>query len=159
MTDPVISPDGKSMWSGTEWIPIPPSHDISLNDFVVQGDINISSQVHHRNEIMNVEKDSKVCPRCGEENYNFSRICFGLLYKRSRLYAMSKKFQKDDNCEARGCDFCLASWLDYGPPKGKYFCSECLRANQAYQLKATGWFIVILFAVLGIPLLILTIIG
>jgi len=25
MTDPIISPDGKWMWTGSEWIPAPPT--------------------------------------------------------------------------------------------------------------------------------------
>ena len=43
MTDPVISPDGKSMWTGEEWIPITTDSNntlVSLHDSVVTGDIN-----------------------------------------------------------------------------------------------------------------------
>ena len=41
MTDTVYSPDGKFMWSGTEWIPVPPSGTQTLNmqDSVVGGDV------------------------------------------------------------------------------------------------------------------------
>ena len=48
MEDPIMSPDGKFMWTGSEWIPAPPSSDNStppapknftLNDSVMSGDI------------------------------------------------------------------------------------------------------------------------
>jgi hypothetical protein len=32
MTDPVISPDGKWMWTGTEWIPTPPTEESSKKE-------------------------------------------------------------------------------------------------------------------------------
>ena len=49
MTNPVISPDGKWMWTGTEWIPAPPSSppptesNIVMQDSVIAGDVNISN--------------------------------------------------------------------------------------------------------------------
>ena len=41
MSEPVISPDGKFMWSGSEWIPAPPKGNQTLNmqDSVVGGDV------------------------------------------------------------------------------------------------------------------------
>jgi hypothetical protein len=38
MSDPVMSPDGKWMWTGTEWIPAPPSHN-SLQDTDIRPDL------------------------------------------------------------------------------------------------------------------------
>ena len=39
MSDPVYSPDGKYMWSGSDWIPVPPgttqNASINLQDSVV----------------------------------------------------------------------------------------------------------------------------
>ena len=130
MADPIISPDGKSMWSGTEWIPIPPSHDISLNDSVVQGDISISSQIHHhhQNEIINIANDSKICPGCGEESYNFSRRCFGII--------PLTKFGSPSSCEAKGCDFCFEQFpISFGELKNKYFCLKCLKENKGNHLQ------------------------
>ena len=49
MTNPVISPDGKWMWTGTEWIPAPPSSppptpsNIVMQDSVIAGDVNVSN--------------------------------------------------------------------------------------------------------------------
>ena len=47
MTDPVISPDGKSMWTGDEWIPVPESGKVSveLQDSVIAGDLNIMQNI------------------------------------------------------------------------------------------------------------------
>ena len=41
MSDPVYSPDGKFMWSGSEWIPVPPkaSQTLNMQDSVVGGDV------------------------------------------------------------------------------------------------------------------------
>lgn len=44
MDGPIFSPDGKWMWSGSEWIPAPPpskSPKINLQDSVVAGDLNL----------------------------------------------------------------------------------------------------------------------
>ena len=47
MSDPVYSPDGKYMWSGSEWIPVPPgttqNASINLQDSVVSGDAIFNS--------------------------------------------------------------------------------------------------------------------
>jgi tetratricopeptide (TPR) repeat protein len=44
MSEPVMSPDGKHMWTGKEWITAPPGSSnnasVSLQDSVVTGDIN-----------------------------------------------------------------------------------------------------------------------
>ena len=46
MSDPVISPDGKSMWTGNEWIPLPPtSSNTNIQDSVIMGDLN--TQIDH----------------------------------------------------------------------------------------------------------------
>ena len=47
MSEPIYSPDGKWMWSGTEWIPAPPkssspSANVNLHDSVIGGDVNIT---------------------------------------------------------------------------------------------------------------------
>ena len=46
MSDLTISPDGKWMWTGTEWIPAPPSPsqsaNVNLHDSVVGGDVIIT---------------------------------------------------------------------------------------------------------------------
>ena len=49
MSEPTISPDGKYMWTGSEWIPLPPNSDseqqtpnlqaVNLQDSVIGGDV------------------------------------------------------------------------------------------------------------------------
>ncbi len=42
MSDPVMSPDGKFMWTGSEWVPAPPSsegNNVSMQDSVIGGDV------------------------------------------------------------------------------------------------------------------------
>jgi hypothetical protein len=51
MSNPVMSPDGKYMWSGSEWIPSPPSDaldskpSILMQDSVVSGGINFTQNI------------------------------------------------------------------------------------------------------------------
>ena len=46
MADPIPSPDGKWMWTGSDWIPAPPSSsqsaNVNLKDSVVGGDVHIT---------------------------------------------------------------------------------------------------------------------
>lgn len=43
MSDPVMSPDGKFMWTGSEWVPAPPPSEdsgmINMQDSVIAGDV------------------------------------------------------------------------------------------------------------------------
>ena len=45
MSDPVISPDGKLVWNGDEWVPIKSDSNetlVSIHDSVVAGDLNVT---------------------------------------------------------------------------------------------------------------------
>jgi len=50
MSDLTLSPDGKWMWTGTDWIPAPPSSNpapqsnINLSDSMMSGDMNVEQQ-------------------------------------------------------------------------------------------------------------------
>ena len=60
MTDPVISPDGKSIWTGEEWIPVPPGTgkvSVSLQDSVIAGDLNITQNISSNNDTFPTEKN------------------------------------------------------------------------------------------------------
>ena len=57
MTEPVYSPDGKYMWTGSEWIPVPPvesgqeqagGNEIRMQDSVIGGDV-----VHKTSTVIN----------------------------------------------------------------------------------------------------------
>ena len=47
MPDTVLSPDGKYLWTGSEWIPAPPSdnQNITMQDSVIGGDVIHSKTV------------------------------------------------------------------------------------------------------------------
>ncbi len=57
MADPVYSPDGKFMWSGSEWIPAPPSSEpeppapseqaLNMQDSVIGGDVVHSTVINN----------------------------------------------------------------------------------------------------------------
>ena len=56
MTDPVYSPDGKFMWTGTEWIPAPPAAEevaapseqaLNMQDSVIGGDVVHSTVINN----------------------------------------------------------------------------------------------------------------
>ena len=49
MSDPIFSPDGKFMWSGSEWIPAPPSggNTIEMKDSVIGGDVVSNTTINN----------------------------------------------------------------------------------------------------------------
>lgn len=50
MDDTVLSPDGKWMWSGSEWIPAPPnqkSQQLNMQDSVIAGDVISNTTIHN----------------------------------------------------------------------------------------------------------------
>jgi hypothetical protein len=80
MSDPVYSPDGKYMWSGSEWIPAPPTSEINTNgnqqsneitnelsssvnvtDGVISGDVTINNMVNDQIE----RQTCRICSKSG----------------------------------------------------------------------------------------------
>ena len=63
MTDPIFSPDGKWMWTGSEWIPAPPTSassadsTINLQDSMMSGDVNVGQNSDDASSTINL-KDS-----------------------------------------------------------------------------------------------------
>ncbi|MBT6972882.1 MAG: hypothetical protein HOA04_07245 [Euryarchaeota archaeon] len=55
MADPTYSPDGKFMWTGSEWIPAPPKSEpqqpsdqaLNMQDSVIGGDVVHSTVIHN----------------------------------------------------------------------------------------------------------------
>jgi hypothetical protein len=63
MSDPVFSPDGKLMWTGSEWIPAPPaSQSVDVRDSVIMGD------VHQETHITSIDGRERKCPNCNSTN-------------------------------------------------------------------------------------------
>ena len=54
MSDPIFSPDGQFMWTGSEWIPAPPhstqTANVNVKDSAIGGDINVVTNVYHENQ-------------------------------------------------------------------------------------------------------------
>ena len=63
MSDPIFSPDGQFMWTGSEWIPAPPSSspstdsNINLQDSMMSGDVVIEQNSNDASSAINL-KDS-----------------------------------------------------------------------------------------------------
>ena len=48
MTERVLSPDGKFMWTGSEWIPAPPAgNQIEMKDSVIGGDVISNTTINN----------------------------------------------------------------------------------------------------------------
>ena len=45
MSRPIVSPDGKKIWDGNQWVPLVsetgPSNNVNIQDSVVTGDVNV----------------------------------------------------------------------------------------------------------------------
>ncbi|MBB70714.1 MAG: hypothetical protein CMB28_06380 [Euryarchaeota archaeon] len=54
MNDPVLSPDGKFMWTGTEWIPAPPTggNNIDMKDSVIGGDVVSNTTINNDPQVV-----------------------------------------------------------------------------------------------------------
>jgi hypothetical protein len=147
MTGPVISPDGKSMWSGKEWILIPPSHEFSLNDSVVQGDVNISSEVHHHHHTtkkLQVSKKSNTCPSCGMQDY-IPKRCAGPT-------PFQKNVDKRTICKNSGCKLCLKQFRNKDYTQ-KYFCLECYKIHKKI-IQRVLWLTTLTITIIAIILII-----
>jgi hypothetical protein len=82
MTEPEISPDGQSMWNGSEWVPIT-NQSTNIQDSVVMGDVHSTTNHYHY--------DSLKCDVCGAKGSITILLCSSL------------------NCENTYCNFCQDS--------------------------------------------------
>ena len=63
MAEPILSPDGKWMWTGSEWIPAPPpsasvaDSTINLQDSMMSGNVNVEQNSNEASSTINL-KDS-----------------------------------------------------------------------------------------------------
>ena len=144
MADPVISPDGKFMWTGSEWIDAPPSKEISLHDSVVQGDVSINTEVHHHHgQRLEISDKKKPCSNCGEED-TILKPCSGI-YKYN-IYMKEKK------CVRKGCDFCFQKLHTIEQLKDRYYCVECHRENSRNLL--VTWLLMLIISIIFVVMLV-----
>ena len=84
MSDPTISPDGKWMWNGSEWIPKTNiNQSANIQDSVVMGDVHSTTNHYHSGSLK--------CNVCGAKGSITILSCSGL------------------NCENMYCNFCQDS--------------------------------------------------
>jgi len=105
MTDSVLSPDGKMIWSGSEWIPIPTQSNTNVQDSVVMGDINtqIENSVHN-----NYTQDTDKLVR-NHLHIATEKMEQGLFLQADEMYERSKQI-----------DYQLATELYNGEFRDKY---------------------------------------
>jgi hypothetical protein len=122
MSDPVISPDGKFMWTGSEWIPAPPkpssqSANVSLQDSVISGDVN--TIINDTDTISSAVQSASKCQSCGSVGATqiSCSLCNKLAYcsvcsedvQSARLKLISSVDRDDFN--QRWCDSCFKSTI------------------------------------------------
>ena len=96
MPDPIISPDGSSFWTGTEWAPTSDSNQITnlnLQDSVIGGDVNISM-----NSISEIKQavDSALITHSTKSQH----ICLTLYLHESKFGSWGEEYgiQRDSYC-------------------------------------------------------------
>jgi hypothetical protein len=133
MSDPVFSPDGQFMWTGTEWIPAPPnssqSASVNLKDSVIGGDINLVTNVNSENQCNSCGSAGSVkfaCVEC-KELCN-CEICINE-YKAQRT---STSLGEEPVFPGAGGSECYSDWdhrYDYvsgmSELKDKNYCHSC----------------------------------
>jgi len=68
MADPIFSPDGKWMWTGSEWIPAPPSSAsgadsaINLQDSMMSGNVNVEQNTNDASSAINLKDSANLPP-------------------------------------------------------------------------------------------------
>jgi hypothetical protein len=134
MPDRIISPDGNSMWSGSEWIPVPPtsrsqSANVSLQDSVITGDVTISH---------NINEGGNECPNCKSTNVKVmickhsdcSRKFCELCNSKCRVSifqtpSMADEFDISSSIIAPNVNYINTHNFDSGDGEGM-FCSACI---------------------------------
>ena len=135
MSDPIMSPDGKFMWTGSEWIPAPPvpapaSASANIVDSVVMGNVSIndtsaiSNAVQNASQCRNCSSNNVsiiICSECKEQA--FCSVCRDeIVAKRLELGGEMSSIDLDkfsSLCNARTCNSCFnfkadRDWLLYG---------------------------------------------
>ena len=83
MANPIFSPDGKWMWTGSEWIPAPPTSasgtdsTINLQDSMMSGNVNVEQKSHDASSVINL-KDSAMSGDVNITQNNASDIIAGI---------------------------------------------------------------------------------
>ena len=151
MADPIFSPDGKFMWTGSEWIPAPPketeqsSVDLDIHDSVVMGDITIiNSSTEKRIECTKCDEagmystgscpvcmELKGCQNC-ELSYEYKKqVCDNLtdLKESACIDCFEEIYQEGCDKVCSNCNVCFVAKIT---PYGKLddLCFYCLEVTK-----------------------------
>jgi hypothetical protein len=126
MAPPTFSPDGKFMWTGSEWIPAPPGStqtaNVNLQDSVVGGDVNITQ---------NHNQETLTCPNCGTKGSVQLLACIGI-----KPYPDCKQIDY--------CSFCIDSVVssrvrlmgyDVGDPMYTRLFKNHVKCNRCWRIQ------------------------
>ena len=127
MADPIFSPDGKWMWTGSEWIPAPPSSAlgadsaINLQDSMMSGDVNVEQNSNDTRSTINL-KDSAIDGDINITQNNAEDIATAMVQalERQAQLADSSKITRRPASEAEeavlngmgGCSHRRLYWFD-----------------------------------------------
>ena len=90
MDEPIFSPDGKWMWTGSEWIPAPPSSSkgadstITLEDSMMSGNVNINQNSNDASSAISL-KDSAMSGDINITQNNAEDIATAMLQALERI--------------------------------------------------------------------------
>ena len=90
MADPIFSPDGKWMWTGSEWIPAPPSAAldansiINLEDSMMSGNVNVVQNSNDASSAISL-KDSAMSGDINITQNNAEDIATAMIHALDRL--------------------------------------------------------------------------
>jgi len=101
MSSPVLSPDGKFMWTGAEWIPAPPSSpsastsSVNMEDSMMSGDVNVKQQSNDISSAINL-KDSAMSGDIVINQNNAQEIADAVATAFNRI-GFSRSLQKNND--------------------------------------------------------------
>ena len=122
MVAPTLSPDGKFMWTGSEWIPAPPGStqtaNVNLQDSVVGGDVNITQ---------NHNQETLTCPNCGAIG-SVLLACGGQL----KQYPGCRQIDYCSVCWERAVEFRLRKTGELGDSFWDPFHRKSIKCNRCW---------------------------
>ena len=100
MADPVISPDGKFVWTGSEWIPAPPTSaptadsTINLEDSMMSGNVNLEQKSSDASSVINL-KDSAMSGEINITQNNPDDIATAMIQALERMGFSGQSFPEE----------------------------------------------------------------
>ena len=102
MSDSVISPDGKWIWNGTDWIPLQPLSNTNVQDSIVMGDVNTKIEHSVKNTYT---QDTEKSVR-NHLNLVAEKMGLGLFDQADEIYEKAKHIDYQLAIELYNGEFC-----------------------------------------------------